>query len=78
MKFGSDGPALPPKEIIKAFGMNVCSAVGRLGADAEIRGREGGRMARCRIAVDDSYLKTDGSRVERNCGGSRQTAGVGV
>ena len=29
-----------------AFGMNVCTAVGRPGADAEIREREGGgRMA---------------------------------
>ena len=49
-----------------AFGMNIYTAVGRLGADAEIREREGGgRMARCRVAIDDSYQKPDGSRVER-------------
>ena len=56
MRFGSDGPALPPKEIVMAFGMNVRSAAGRLGGDAEIRGREGGRMARFGLAVDDSCL----------------------
>ena len=48
-----------------ALGMNVCSAVGRLGGDAEIREREGGRMAGFRLAVDDGYLKSEGTRVER-------------
>ena len=53
------------KEIIMAFGMNVYSAVGRLGGDAEIREREGRRVASFRVAVDDSYQGSDGNRVDR-------------
>ena len=48
-----------------AFGMNIYTAIGRIGADAEIREHEGGHRARFRMAVDDSYQKPDGSRVKR-------------
>ena len=48
-----------------AFGMNVCSAVGRPGGDVEIREREGRRVAGFRVAVDDSCRGPDGKRVDR-------------
>ena len=61
LRFGSDGPIRRPLDAVTAFGMNACTAVGRPGADAEIREREGGG----RMAVDDGYRKSDGGRVER-------------
>ena len=64
MRFGSDGPDRRAKGDHHGV-RNECLLGGRPGGDAEIREREGRRVADFRVAVDDSCRGSDGKRVDR-------------